>query len=173
MDPTEATDSPPRLPGGPGTYLLVLRLPEPHDFRVRSGAAFSLAPGTYVYVGSARGPGGLAGRLGRHLRGRKRLHWHLDFLLQAAPPPCGLVCFGPEIGECDLAHLVVSLPGALPVLGFGSSDCRCPAHLFRLEHYRDISGLTGGISAIAPDPTHLSEPLYQADLTPKGAAEFG
>ncbi|HYA22015.1 MAG TPA: DUF123 domain-containing protein [Thermoproteota archaeon] len=37
-------------------------------------------PGLYLYVGSARGPGGLRARVARHLRRDKVRKWHIDYL---------------------------------------------------------------------------------------------
>ena len=39
-----------------------------------------LQAGTWLYVGSARGPGGLAARVGRHWRDGVPKHWHMDYL---------------------------------------------------------------------------------------------
>ena len=38
----------------------------------------SLTEGTHVYVGSARGPGGLRARISRHLRREKKERWHVN-----------------------------------------------------------------------------------------------
>ncbi|MGC9523845.1 MAG: GIY-YIG nuclease family protein, partial [Anaerolineae bacterium] len=42
--------------------------------------------GTYLYVGSAWGPGGLRARLSRHLRGSPKVRWHVDYLRAHADP---------------------------------------------------------------------------------------
>ena len=67
-------------PNAPGTYALILAA----DFRQESsvGRVGSLVvqPGFYAYAGSARGAGGLAARIARHLRYEKSLHWHVDYL---------------------------------------------------------------------------------------------
>ena len=66
-------------PRASGAYALLIALDEP--LRVHAGARdATLAPGLYVYCGSARGPGGLAARLARHMRRDKRAHWHVDQL---------------------------------------------------------------------------------------------
>jgi len=89
--------------------------------------------GTYAYVGSARGPGGFR-RLERHRRvaeGRSSTRrWHIDYLL-AAGRWRGAFARETEdpAAECALARaLAEHLPPAIP--HFGSSDCRCPTHLF-------------------------------------------
>ncbi len=96
--------------------------------------------GSYVYVGSARGPGGIA-RLRRHrevARGRRSGgRWHIDRLLALGRLEAALFVETQESVECLLAQRV-SRVAPLAVPGFGSSDCRCPGHLFRLEGDRDV-----------------------------------
>jgi len=95
----------------------------------------TLAAGLYVYVGSAHGPGGLRARVGRHLRREKPHHWHVDHLTAVLPVVHVVVSDSAAALECAWAQRLSALGGAsVPVLGFGSSDCRnrCPAHLIRL-----------------------------------------
>jgi hypothetical protein len=72
------------IPADPGAYLLHLRLHQPRILRVGRLGEFSFAAGEYLYTGSACGPGGLRARLGRHLRGGGKPHWHIDSLRAAA-----------------------------------------------------------------------------------------
>ena len=131
--PTVARD-PQILPASPGSYLLLARLAAPLPLS-GSLAGHELPRGWHVYAGSARGPGGLRARLGRHLRPEKRPRWHIDQLtmwanaLFALPFPASENA--PAPAECALiARLVESGAFSPPVPGFGSSDCRaCPAHL--------------------------------------------
>lgn len=119
------------LPSGPGAYLLVLHLDVELPPDARRGQA-ALAPGRYLYLGSARGPGGLRARIRRHLRADKRPHWHVDRLTAAAR--VAAVLAWPEGGECRWCAAIRARGAEVPLPGFGSSDCRrCPAHLLRLE----------------------------------------
>ena len=59
----------PLLSRNPGTYALGLRLDAHSTCRIGALGEYTLQPGNYIYVGSAWGPGGLAARLSRHLRG--------------------------------------------------------------------------------------------------------
>ncbi len=68
------------LPEAPGAYVLLIGLARPLELPIARLSRPTLAPGNYVYCGSARGPGGLAARVGRHLRQDKRPHWHVDHL---------------------------------------------------------------------------------------------
>ena len=83
-----------------------------------------------MYAGSAMN--GLTARLARHQRSEKRLRWHIDYLLHA--PGVRLLASLPFPGrkrlECPLARQVAALAEE-EIPRFGSSDCRCPSHLFR------------------------------------------
>ena len=80
------------LPACPGLYLLILRLDRDLDLTIGALVRCLLRPGFYCYVGSAMGPGGLRARVMRHYRctdcgtsgKKKRLHWHIDFVLEHA-----------------------------------------------------------------------------------------
>ena len=122
------------LPSVSGTYALALRLADPLDLTIARRRVL-LPPGLYIYVGSAQGPGGLRARLGRHLRGDGRPRWHIDALRAVAEVVGWHVAVSPLRLECAWAQSLAHLPGAaIPVPGFGASDCRhgCPAHLVAL-----------------------------------------
>jgi Uri superfamily endonuclease len=89
--------------------------------------------GWYLYVGSARGMGGLRARLERHHRRlgpHKRAHWHLDYLREYCTWVGAWIRPSEERLECAWARRLAGLPGARVVVpGFGASDCRCVAHL--------------------------------------------
>ena len=123
----------PDLPAAPGTYVLILRLDAPSRIVPGRLGPCDLPAGLYAYVGSAHGPGGLRARVARHLRRDKPRHWHIDALTAAARPVAIWTRATPERLECAWARTLAALPGVtLPVAGFGSSDCACPAHLFAL-----------------------------------------
>jgi Uri superfamily endonuclease len=139
------------LPGGPGCYALVLHLSTVRTLVVGALGAHELGPGWYVYCGSAQGPGGLRGRVGRHLRPSPVRRWHVDYLRQAARLVAVWLWPGaPRAHECVLAARLAALPcGARVVPGFGSSDCRCPGHLIAVapggqNHQTEESGSPGG-----------------------------
>ena len=124
------------IPSEPGSYLLWLGLSQDQDLPVGRLGGFRFPAGDYLYLGSAHGPGGLRARLGRHLRGSGKSHWHIDHLRAVAQ----VRGFGYQIragrlpiyAECDWSQKLAALPDvSLPVPGFGASDCHtgCPAHL--------------------------------------------
>ena len=109
-----------------GSYLLLLELKRDRRIEIGRLGRLSFGKGWYVYVGSAMQ--GLAARLARHLRHRKRFHWHIDYLRQAADRVLALPIRSSRREECDLARDIASLLAPGP-LGFGCSDCACPTHL--------------------------------------------
>ena len=113
----------------PGTYILWLELAEESSLGVGSLGKVTFAPGYYAYVGSALG--GLAARLARHRRATKRMHWHIDYLLQRATIREIWHHTGAERLECAWAQALARMGGISPgVRGFGASDCSCATHLF-------------------------------------------
>ena len=127
---TDGTDS---LPAGPGAYVLILEVERALPVRIAKLPRIHLPPGRYAYVGSAKGPGGIRARIRRHLRPRKKAHWHVDHLTAAAAVSAVVVHPGAE--ECDIVDGLLAEHGTTtPVEGFGSSDCkRCAAHLLALS----------------------------------------
>lgn len=119
------------FPRAPGTYVLWLHVATPRSLAVGRLGTFDFPAGFYGYVGSARGPGGLAGRLKHHLACAVRPHWHIDYLRAAAPACAVWWCADDEAHEHDWAAALAGLPGAfVPALRFGASDCRCDSHLY-------------------------------------------
>jgi sugar fermentation stimulation protein A len=136
-----------------GNYLILLELTASR--RVETGALGTVGfkKGWYVYSGSARK--NLSARISRHLRkGRKKKHWHIDYLTPYAGRLKALPVMSCRNLECELAGDLARL-GGKPVEGFGSSDCRCTSHLFyfpdpplsgrafteMLFRYRHVEGL--------------------------------
>ena len=130
------------LPTTPGAYALQLVLYESHEIRAGRLGRATLPPGDYLYFGSANGSGGIRGRLGRHLCGGQRTHWHIDYLRSCARIQGYYYLALSKLSqtgersearlECLWSQEIASLPGAfVPLPGFGASDCRsgCPAHL--------------------------------------------
>jgi Uri superfamily endonuclease len=117
----------------PGTYALILHALAVGEIAIGRLGMLQVRPGWYVYVGSAFGPGGIRGRVGRHLRGGAALHWHIDYLRRLAAVEEVWYTLDPAPQEHAWAQAFASLSGAsVPMAGFGSSGCRCPAHLFYL-----------------------------------------
>lgn len=116
----------------PGTYALVLRSDSSGEVQIGRWDRLIVEPGYYVYVGSARGPGGVRARVSRHFRGTKTRHWHIDYLREILSPVRAWCCYAPFNLEHQWARAVAGMAGTASVKGFGCSDCRCYAHLFAM-----------------------------------------
>lgn len=109
-----------------GSYILLIDLTTKKDIFVGKLGYGSFPKASYAYVGSAMN--GLRTRLARHLRVEKKLHWHIDYLLQQAEVEEIILCQGEERVECSIAQALAGKFQSIP--GFGSSDCKCPSHLY-------------------------------------------
>ena len=111
-----------------GTYALLLVLDKETSITVGKLANFSFPPGYYLYVGSALG--GLFSRVGRHMRGGKKLHWHIDYLRHEAEVVEVWYLDSDERLECRWYQAASAMPQAQVLLaGFGSTGCGCQSHL--------------------------------------------
>lgn len=123
-----------RLPKAGGAYILLLRVQEDQACEIGRLGEFAIPAGYYAYVGSALGPGGLAARVGRHLRAGKRMHWHIDYLLAMATVEEVWAAASERRLECEWARRLLETPAVHVVVPrFGASDCTCPAHLIHWE----------------------------------------
>ena len=111
-----------------GAYLIWIFLDSFKNIIIRK-KTFSLKKGYYIYVGSAKK--GLTSRIKRHLRKKKKLHWHIDYLTKEAKKIKAIPIRSCEPLECRIAQRLSSL--GKPISGFGSSDCKCNSHLFYFE----------------------------------------
>jgi len=125
------------LPPRRGIYSIGIRLEEPMEVNIR-GNLHRLESGTYVYTGSALGASSnLHTRIGRHLSGRKKRHWHIDQITSFKHASISFVVFSETEQKMECAvnkSIAASAQAEAPVPGFGSSDCRsgCRSHLLFL-----------------------------------------
>jgi len=109
-----------------GSYLLVLEIKENKIIRIGKLGKIVFNKGFYVYVGSALN--GLEQRIQRHVRESKKIHWHIDYLLQNAKIVSIFYKENEFKEECIISK---TLDGELQsICGFGCSDCNCKSHLF-------------------------------------------
>ena len=110
------------------TYQLLIELSATTELRIGQLGTFTFPSGQYVYTGSAKN--NIDARIQRHLRRDKKLHWHIDYLLNAAEANIVSVK-RTALSECT-ANLTVK--GEIVVNRFGASDCRsgCGSHLKRI-----------------------------------------
>jgi len=122
-----------------GSYALLIKLPEEKTIAVGRLGPILFPCGNYAYVGSALS--GLRPRLGRHLRAEKKLHWHIDYLLEKARIEEIITCEAEERTECAIARALGERFESVP--GFGVSDCRCRSHLFY-----STDGMVSAVTAV-------------------------
>lgn len=120
-----------------GIYVLIVHILGTETISAGALGALEMRGGYYAYVGRARR--GLPARLARHARREgKRLHWHIDYLLEAATLQ-EIWVFPLGIGECELAaRLEEGGASREGLLGFGASDCRCAGHLLYMGKRKPV-----------------------------------
>jgi len=109
-----------------GSYILLLELGESQYIPVGQLGVLYFTEGFYAYVGSALN--GIETRVERHFRRNKKHHWHIDYVLDRASIYEVVLVPVKERLECTLARALKE--ELLCIRRFGSSDCRCPGHLF-------------------------------------------
>ncbi len=136
---------------GGGVYSLVIHVSRKRSINIGRLGGFVFPAGFYVYIGSAQK--NLERRIERHLRREKKLHWHIDYLLQHARITGVHTFAGKKHAECELSHRVKNMKNAvIPVMGFGSSDCSCAAHLY---YFRNDPSLEIFRGATQPQPKQI------------------
>lgn len=144
----------------PGTYALILRAAQQKNVQVGRLGKLAMQPGFYVYIGSALGPGGLKARIGRHLRPAIRPHWHIDYLRRETEWVAVRYAYDAVRRECAWAEAFSNLRGSdIPLFGFGSSDCRCPAHLCFFDRMPLLRTFRNALTDCETEPCVLSEHL--------------
>ena len=130
-----------------GTYLLVIDVKKDLILQVGSLGKISFKKGRYCYIGSAMGPGqnALENRVKRHLKNSesKKFHWHIDYLLVNKNVFVEKVFAkqSEEKLECSIASKISNLYGLKEIDRFGSSDCSCLSHLFKIKNMAFIERL--------------------------------
>ncbi|MEN8184903.1 MAG: GIY-YIG nuclease family protein [Myxococcota bacterium] len=136
MTPALAKD----VPLSAGTYVLILQVSSSRRARIGALGSIDLAPGFYAYVGSARGPGGLAARVAHHRRRSASPHWHIDYLRRhASLREVWLTASRSHLEHCWAQALASASHTRIPLERFGASDCSCASHLFRLHARHHLS----------------------------------
>jgi Uri superfamily endonuclease len=117
-----------------GVYVLVISVDKDISVNVGALSVVNFEKGLYAYVGSAQK--GLEKRIQRHLGRIKRKFWHIDYLLDDDNVKV-LKVFYKNAGkseECKVANKIAER--GVSTKGFGSSDCKCKSHLFKIGDYQ-------------------------------------
>ncbi len=145
------------LSAQPGTYALRLRLADTVTISIGQ-RRLALMPGWALYIGSAFGPGGIAGRLRHHRQLAMRPHWHIDYLRHHTTLEAVWYSADPIRRECLWAEIAAQvLCGQAPPFRFGASDCRCQAHLYFFETRPAIAEFITALRMRAPDHADVIE----------------
>jgi len=114
-----------------GIYVLIIAISEGISVDVGALGTVNFERGLYAYVGSAQNA--LERRVARHLEKVRRKFWHIDYLLDNVDANV-LEIFWIEAGKLEECRISAKVKErGIPISGFGSSDCKCESHLFRIE----------------------------------------
>ncbi len=126
-------------------YILFIRVSQKKRIVIGSLGRIAFRKGTYLYIGRAKI--NLFARIARHYGKKKRLFWHIDYLLSQKDAEIKEVWIGSGLAECELAKKISLLPSSrLAQGGFGSSDCRGPGHLFYTNKESEVKTLLKELS---------------------------
>ena len=123
-------------------YSILLKVERKISLNVGRLGRFSFPQGYYVYTGRAKGRA--VARIQRHMRKEKRLRWHIDYLTGSLMPFEIWYQINPKKNECAFLHFLHNeLKGKLPIIGFGSSDCKmkCGSHLVAFQLTENLNQL--------------------------------
>lgn len=113
-----------------GSYIMIMELKQAESIEVGSLGTLDFSPGFYLYIGTAKK--NLTQRVNRHLRKRKKYHWHIDYLRAKAENCTAVPIRSSEMLEHHLAQ-AMGVIADCQVPNFGASDCQCATHLFVMQ----------------------------------------
>ena len=127
-----------------GCYCLIISMKKSEKLQIGNlYQDYNFMKGWYVYIGSAMNS--LAGRIKRHLSDEKKMHWHIDYLLQSENSEIRDVLYNisDKKIECELANEIAKDGNEIPK--FGCSDCNCNSHLVYFKRKKDaVSSIKNG-----------------------------
>ncbi|MBD3228643.1 MAG: DUF123 domain-containing protein [Candidatus Lokiarchaeota archaeon] len=128
-----------------GVYILIIKKSESSYIKVGSFGDFEFPKGYYLYVGSALGRStSIENRLGRHFRNNKKIHWHIDYLINEKNTEITKAFYAKTTKklECDLFQALNKSSNYFNILikDFGSSDCKehCGSHLLYANNVQNL-----------------------------------
>ena len=107
------------------SYQLFIKVRKDINLKVGKLGRFTFPIGSYVYTGSAKT--NIDKRIERHLSKKKKLHWHIDYLLNND----NVEVFNTKKSKMIECSLNKKTNGTIIIKGFGSTDCNldCKSHL--------------------------------------------
>lgn len=122
-----------------GIYCLIIKVKTDITPKIGALGKIRFKKGIYVYIGSAQN--NLEKRIKRHLSKKKKLKWHIDYLLKNNFIQIERVLYKkakkPE--ECRIVNKLTKTD--IPIKRFGCSDCNCKSHLFKLKSLMELNKL--------------------------------
>lgn len=134
-----------------GGYVLLIYIPSKTSLRIKSLGSISIDSGHWVYIGSAMGLGStsLENRISRHFRSKKKVHWHIDYLLSSKTKLKSAIWASSQNPiECELVtKLEANSNFRAGPKGFGASDCKkkCISHLYQVLNEENIEDVISDI----------------------------
>jgi len=126
-----------------GSYQIFLKIRKKVQIEIGALGFINFKRGYYIYTGSAMR--NLIQRTERHKKKNKKLHWHIDYLLENEfVEILEIMTFPSESREeCERNHQLLNMQNVeIIAKGFGSSDCsKCPTHLVYFARYENIKML--------------------------------
>ncbi len=119
-----------------GIYCLIINVKKDSCIRIGALGQIKFKKGKYVYIGSAQN--GIEKRVARHLSQNKKVKWHIDCLLLNSNVKIEKVFYklAAKKEECKTAGFLDK--SEVSIKGFGCSDCKCNAHLFKIKSLKII-----------------------------------
>ncbi|MHA1925378.1 MAG: GIY-YIG nuclease family protein [Candidatus Thorarchaeota archaeon] len=146
-----------------GVYALVIAIPADIDVQIGALGTQRFEVGEWIYVGSAFGNGStsLEHRVRRHFSREKKLHWHIDLLMEVTGPPTHVIWSKAEKKrECEIANKLKQHEEFMDgPKGFGSSDCtaKCGTHLFKHNGRNACKTIQNLFAEISLEPQSLDD----------------
>jgi len=109
-----------------GSYVLLLWIDKDRKIKFGKNHNAYFKEGIYAYVGSALN--NLYKRLNRHFTYRKKLRWHIDYIIPYSKILGAIVIESPEKLESIIANHLALYYEYIPK--FGATDTNDPSHLF-------------------------------------------
>jgi Uri superfamily endonuclease len=117
-----------------GIYALEISIDASIFIKVGKLGVLNFDKGLYVYVGSAQS--NLEKRVERHMRKQKKRFWHIDYLLESGHVKIADVFLKSRAQSEECRFAAELARDSLPIIGFGSSDCKCVSHLYKIHDYQ-------------------------------------
>ena len=112
-----------------GAYCLIIKVDNDKKIKVNKRTIL-FKKGYYCYVGSAMN--NLDKRIERHKSQDKKMHWHIDYLLNHSEIVDVKRFESYETEECNIAKEISTIAD-YEIESFGCSDCKCNSHLFHFK----------------------------------------